>query len=183
MRRTDPRTQTLTCDGLSPAASAQAQETAFEKQRGVSRVEAREGFCQVHIDALGEPLSERRLEVLRAIAGTGVGIDFLKMTPSGISFLVPEDRSAAVETTLTELQVPHTVRGERSIVMIHAVNIRDEEGLIAEIVSSVIANGGQIDHIGDGHDRLLLVLHREQAQRISAEITRVWVRPHPGTRS
>jgi hypothetical protein len=77
---------------------------------------------------------------------------------------------------LQELSVHHSVRGDRSIVMVHAVNIRDEEGLIAEIVSVVIASGAQIDHIGDGYDRVLLVLKTSQAEKISAELSRSWLK-------
>jgi aspartokinase len=174
MRRSSLRTETISCDGQPTSLPIVPQETAFEKQRGVSMVETRDGFCQVHIDDLGLPLAQRRLEVLNAIATAKVGIDFLKMTPSGISFLVPESLSICVEETLQALGVHHSVRGDRSIVMVHAVNIRDEEGLIAGIVSRVIAVGGQIDHIGDGHDRLLLVLHREHAERISADLRQSW---------
>jgi aspartokinase len=141
----------------------------------VSKVETREGFCQVHIDDLGEPLALRRLEVLAAIADAHVGIDFLKMTPSGISFVVPQDLSVIVENTLQQLGVHHSVRGDRSIVLIHAVNIRDEEGLIANIVSRVIGSGSQIDHIGDGHDHLLLVLHQHQAENVSADLRKSWL--------
>jgi aspartokinase len=175
MRRSSPRTETLNCDGLPTNPPPLVHETAFEKQRGVSKVETRQGFCQVHIDDLGEPLEKRRLDVLGAIANANIGIDFLKMTPSGISFLVPQSLSDIVESTLQSLGVHHSVRGDRSIVLVHAVNIRDEEGLIAGIVSRVIGNGGQIDHIGDGHDHLLLVLHRQHAESISADLRRSWL--------
>jgi aspartokinase len=175
MRRSSPRTETLNCDGLPNDPPGPIQETAFEKQRGVSKVETREGFCQVHIDDLGEPLAKRRLDVLGAIAEANVGIDFLKMTPSGISFVVPQTASVTVETTLQELGVHHSVRSDRSIVLVHAVNIRDEEGLIAGIVSRVIGDGGQIDHIGDGHDHLLLVLHRRQAEKVSADLRQTFL--------
>ena len=46
------------------------------------------------------------------------------------------------------------------------MNIRDEEGLLAEVVQEAIALGAQIDHVGDGHDRLLLVVGDVDAARI-----------------
>jgi len=56
--------------------------------------------------------------------------------------------------------------------LVHAVNMRDEEGLIAEIVQSAIASEAQIDHIGDGHDRLLLVASAESVEKITAHFAR-----------
>lgn len=139
-----------------------ARETAFERPRGVSRVETRAGYCQVHVEGLSEPLVTHRLEALAAVAGAGVSIDFLKLTPRGLSFVAPADRAGDIERVLAGAQVAR----DRSIVSVYAVNIRDEEGLLAEIVQEAIALGAQIDHVGDGHDRLLLVVGDADAARI-----------------
>jgi hypothetical protein len=62
------------------------------------------------------------------------------------------------------------VRHDRSIVLVHAVSIRDEEGMIAGIVNTAITNGIRIDHVGDMHDRMLMVVQREDADRLASHI-------------
>lgn len=141
-----------------------ARETAFERPRGVGRVETRAGYCQIHVEGLAEPVVPSRLDALAAVAGTGVSIDFLKLTPRGLSFVAPADRAGDIERVLAGAQVAR----DRSIVSVHAVNIRDEEGLLADILREAIALGTQIDHIGDGHDRLLLVVGDDDAARLQA---------------
>ncbi|MHB8636252.1 MAG: hypothetical protein ACYC96_07245 [Fimbriimonadaceae bacterium] len=140
-----------------------ATETDFEKRRGVSRIEVRDGFAQVHASRIPEPLMEGRLAVLQLVADARVSIDFLKLTPSGLSFLIPDANGPAIDRALKGSDVHATVRPGRSILLVHAVNMRDEEGLIARIVKEVIASGARMDHISDMHDRMLVVVHTEDA--------------------
>jgi len=179
MRRTQPRTETLSCDGSppEPVVISPIQETVFEKQRGLSEVETTHGLCQVHIIDLAQPLMESRLSVLQAIAALEISIDFLKLTPSGMSFVVPQDRSVELEAKFKELGISYNARQDRSVVSVFAVNMRDEEGLVAEIVKNAIGVGAQIDHIGDGHDRLLLVVNRDHAGLIVDHFRQSMVRP------
>ena len=144
-------------------------ETGFEKPRGVSAVETREGYAQVHVSRLAEPLMAERLRVLKAVADAGVSIDFLKLTHSGLSFLVEESRSVEVSHALEPLGVHATIRRGRSVVIVSAVNIRDEEGLIARILQTVIASGVQVDHVSDMHDRILLTVGGGDASRIAEQ--------------
>lgn len=141
------------------------QGTEFEKPRGISKVEVRTGFAQVHVSRLKGNIMDERLRVLKAIADVGISIDFLKITPSGLSFLVPEG-AGDVDAALSPLEVHFSVRNGRSIVLVHAVNIRDEEGLIANIVQTAIATGATIDHVSDMHDRILLVMQHADAERV-----------------
>jgi len=76
-----------------------------------------------------------------------------------------------------ELGISYSARQDRSLVTLFAVNMRDEEGLVAEIVKNAIAVGAQIDHIGDGHDRLLLVTSREHSDLLVDHFRRSLVRP------
>lgn len=152
------------------------QETAFERPRGVSRIEIRDGYAQVHVSQLADPAAER-VCVLRWVADAGVSIDFVKLTPSGFSFVIREDEIGAVRDGLSphlaqnEVSGAHfTIREGRSIVLVHAVNIRDEEGLIAKIVRTAIATSAEVDHIGDMHDRLLLVVRAQDTQRLKDAI-------------
>ena len=145
-------------------------ETEFEKKRGVSNVEVRNGFAQVHVSRIASEVMAERLRVLAAVAAVGVSIDFLKLTPSGLSFLVPEQNADLIDRALTPLGHHYTVRHDRSIVLVYAVSIRDEEGLIAGIVHTAITNGIRIDHVGDMHDRMLMVVQKEDAERLAAHI-------------
>jgi aspartokinase len=141
--------------------------TEFEKPRGISSVEVRPGFAQVHVSRLTGSVMEERIRVLNAIADADISIDFLKITPSGLSFLVPDDRPDEVERALTPIGVHFSVRKDRSILLVHAVNIRDEEGLIAKIIQKAIASGATIDHVSDMHDRMLMVMAQSDAERVA----------------
>lgn len=146
-----------------------SQGTEFEKPRGVSHVEVRHGFAQVHVSSITGSLTAERLNVLKAVSDAGISIDFLKLTQSGLSFLVPEDCSSKVENALKPLELQFTVTPQRSIVLVHAVNMRDEEGLIAAIIRDTISSGARISHVGDMHDRVLLVVDAPEAERLAGQ--------------
>lgn len=146
-------------------------ETEFEKKRGVSNVEVRHGFAQVHVSRFTCDVMRERLKVLDAVASVGISIDFLKLTPSGMSFVVPEQNGNVVDKALQPLGIHFTVRHDRSIVLVHAVSIRDEEGMIAGIVQTAIKNGIRIDHVGDMHDRMLLVVQKADADRLAGHLS------------
>ena len=112
---------------------------------------------------------EGRLRVLQAVAEAQISIDFLKLTENGLAFIVPESIAGEVEKTLTSTGVRHRVWSGLSTVLVHAVNMRDEEGLIAGIVQQAVSGGGRLSHIGDMHDRLLLVVETEGADRIAEQ--------------
>lgn len=139
-------------------------ELDFEKQRGISSVEIRTGFAQVHISDLPEPVRTSRLDALRKVASAGVSIDFLKLTPYGVSFLVAEGEVPKLETAMSGNTV--TISPGMGVVMVHAVNMRDEDGLVASIVSHAIGSGARIEHLGDMHDRLLIVSDLAGSERI-----------------
>lgn len=138
--------------------------TDFEKPRGISRVEVRNGYAQVQVTGLAGSLAAERLSVLRAIAEAGIGIDFVKLTSAGIAFVVAEEDASRVDEALNSISVDFTIAHDRCIVLVYAVNVRDEEGLIAGIVRRVIASGVRIDHLGDMHDRILLVMDAADAR-------------------
>lgn len=139
-------------------------ETGFEKLRGISGIEVREGYAQVHVSRLHQPIYESRLNVLRALASAELSLDFLKFTPSGLSCLIPESGATNAEKALNSLNVHFSVRLGRSVLLVHAVNMRDEEGLISQIVMLALNSGARIEHVSDTHDRVLLVVHSEDIQ-------------------
>lgn len=150
------------------AESAPVGETQFERPRGVDRVEVKPGYVSVHVD-LASPAD--RLPVLRSVAGQGVSIDFLKLEPNGLSFVVAAGLRDQTVAGLEAIGATFEVRDGRCVVLVHAANMRDEEGLIPRVVSEFIAAGVPMDHLGDMHDRLLVVTTEGAAQRAVASLT------------
>lgn len=168
MKKTNYVTEEPLGCGPSPRkADVQHKETPFERRRGVSRVESRHGFSQIHVTNLTGNVTEGRLKVLKAVSAVDTSIDFLKFTPTGLSFLVEGARTAQVKEALDACGVENLVREGRSIVLVFAVNMRDEEGLIASIMKTAIASGVQVDHVGDGHDRMLMVVQTGDANTLA----------------
>lgn len=139
-------------------------ETEFEKARGINRIEIREGYVGVLVVNLVEPLMAKRLEVLGSVKDSGISMDFLKFTGDGLSFLIKEGDFGLVKKAFESVGVDSVLRPDESLLVVHAVNMRDEEGLVARVVSEVIATGGRIDHLGDMHDRLMMVMSRADAE-------------------
>ena len=109
---------------MSDAPPSHIAETAFEKRRGINSVESRPGFAQVHISKLGQPLMERRLQVLGAVADGGISIDFLKLTQTGLSFVVPEESAGSVSGALSALDV-HGNESAGSLISEHVHIVRE----------------------------------------------------------
>lgn len=146
-------------------------ETEFEKRRGISRVEVREGYAQVHVNDLPQPVVSGRLDILRDVSGAGISLDFMKFTPDGMSFLVRESDGQKVEDCLKNRKsISVSVEKGKDVVMVHAVNMRDEEGLIASIVLQAIGCGASIGHVSDMHDRVLIVVPKQDSQRLKEQL-------------
>jgi aspartokinase len=142
------------------------QETAFEKRRGVNTIEVRTGYGQANLSEMKAPLAESRVKALDAVAKAGISIDFLKMTQDGISFLVKNQDIQKLRSTLETLAVSHAISESQSVVLIHAVSIRDEEGLVARILQIAIASGARVHHTSDMHDKVLLVVDSARAETL-----------------
>ncbi len=142
------------------------QETEFERRRGISRLEVREGLSQAQIQCLGQPIGERRLTVLQHVAEAGISIDFLKLTPSGLSFLVTDQDASKLESLLATQDCMADIQRGRHVVSVYAVNMRDEAGLIAGIISEAIQSGSELGHMTDMHDRMLIVISSEESPRL-----------------
>jgi aspartokinase len=147
----------------------------FEIRPGVNKVEVRHGQAQAHIFDLPNPVMDERLRVLKAVADAAINIDFLKLTTNGLAFIVDESDEKRVKETLDTAGVKSEVWAGVSIVLVHAVNMRDEEGLIAGIVKQAIDSGGKVTHIGDMHDRLLLVVDTESADRMAEQFRKTLI--------
>ncbi len=149
------------------AANTAHAETDFEKRRGISHLDLRTGLAQVHVGGLGNDPTQGRIRVLKQVGEAGVSIDFLKLTPTGLSFVIPAERVEPLRSALERAGALHSVDEDRAILLVHAVNMRDEEGMIAAILAKAIGSGITIDHASDMHDRMLLVLRRDDAHRLA----------------
>lgn len=145
-------------------------ETEFEKPRGINRVEIRRGYCTVHVKSLEGEINAARVTVLKTIADAQISIDFLKLTQGGLSFVAPESLQSEVAKVLGAAGTQFETKSGRCIVLTYAANMRDEEGLIARVVSEVIGTGVEIDHLGDMHDRVLMVMDADDGERVARHI-------------
>jgi aspartokinase len=161
---TDPASAPFRRELARPEDNESTGETLFERPRGVDKVELQHGYTTIHAGPLPEPVAASRLELLRSVAAQGVSIDFLKIDGASLSFVLPEAARASCEAALA--QFPYRATPGRCVVLVHAPNMRDEEGLIARILSRVIATGARIDHVGDMHDRVLVVVSEEDGNAI-----------------
>jgi len=118
---------------------------------------------------------DARLRVLKAVADANISIDFLKLTENGLSFIMSDADKDAVNDTLKAAGVQFSILESVSVVLVHAVNMRDEEGLIAGIVQQAISSGAKVSHIGDMHDRLLLVVESKDADKLAAQFRRTFL--------
>ncbi len=146
-------------------------ETEFERPRGVSDIQVRDGYSNVRAWGLESPLQASRIRVLAEVAEQSISLDFLKFTPDGLSFVVPDSDQSGVEEAMRRAGVQYETKGGRSVVLAHAVNMRDEEGLIARLVSRAIASGTSIDHMGDMHDRVLFVVSKDDVAKLEECLT------------
>ena len=149
--------------GLTSVLSSNHQETVFEKRRGVSALEIRQGYASVHLDHLEGHLIEERIKILEIVAGEHLSIHFLKLTLSGLAFVIQESDIVKIQDALHPYKKDLMIYPDRSMVLVYAVNMRDEEGLIAKIVSIAIANQIKMNHLSDRHDRLLILTDVRQA--------------------
>ena len=141
----------------------------------MNRVEIRRGYASVRVSGLEPDVAYGRLAVLKAVAEAGASVDFLKLTSSGMSFVIAESESDALRLILASADGQAEVNPGRAVLIAYAVNMRDEEGLVAKIVSRIIASGASIEHMGDMHDRLLVVLDASEAELAKAELERAFL--------
>jgi len=142
-------------------------EKSFERRRGISDIVLIDGYAQAHVSNFVLPIHPSRLLVLEQVKDAQIQIQLLKLTPSGLRFLVREEAAETLKEILEKTGHDYSIRVGRSIVEIHAVNMRDEEGLIARVVASAIASGATMEHIGDMHDRLFITASDEDAKKIA----------------
>ena len=91
-------------------------ETEFEKTRGINSVEVRRGLASAYLSGLAEPAMESRLAALDAIEAAGISVDFLKLSPGAMSFLIDESDQEKLRNALTEVGISFELVSDRCVV-------------------------------------------------------------------
>lgn len=140
--------------------------TSIETARGISGVEVSNGHALIVVSGMNEEDSPRRmLEALRALKDADCSIDFLKISGTGFSFIVPEGGSEAATTALRAAGFEADALAGRSIITVRAPNIRDESGLVARIAQLVVRSGATIEQVGDMHSSVQVVVETPKADK------------------
>ncbi|MBS1701566.1 MAG: aspartate kinase [Armatimonadetes bacterium] len=152
---------------LRGAGGQPSTGTEFEVRKGISKMTLEPGFALVHISRIPpEQLHTERLRILRMLADSGVSAKFPKLTGTGISLTIFENRADDVEKILETCGQYFSVKRGRSVLTIYAPNIREEEGLMSRIIGHAITAGVHIDHIGDMHDQTTMVIEAGSAEKL-----------------
>lgn len=147
-------------------------QTDFEKHRGLHGVEIRERYANVFVP-LSMSDSKAKLKALGAIRKAQISIDFLKLAGGGISFVCTLSNADSIEQCLKDAGFKPKIIRDRCVLIAYGANMRDQEGLIAKIVSILAAGTDEIDHLGDMHDRVLAVVPKDQAQELAQTLNRL----------
>jgi aspartokinase len=145
-----------------------ASETQFERPRGIDNIEVVRGYARAEVSDLSEPLIDSRIDVLKALED--VSLNFVKFTQTGLSFVCKADFADKAEAALQAAGFKFDIQRDRCIVTAHAVNMRDDAGLIAKVISAAIASGANTDQFGDNHDRVMIACDNDSAERISKHL-------------
>lgn len=141
----------------------------FEAPRGVSEVEVRHGFAQIHVPVGQHDLTLKRLRALQVLAEAGISHKYLQLSQNGLSLIITEAQSPETEDALKKAGIKFELHKCRSIILVRAIGLWDESGTIASIVAAAVTAGVQVDHVGDMHDRMYLVVKGEVAEDTAAK--------------
>lgn len=145
--------------------------TSIETARGISNVEVSNGHALVVASGLSEEdSSPRMLDALRALKDADCSIDFLKISSSGFSFIVPEAGAEAATSALRSAGFSAEALAGRAIITVRAPNIRDESGLVARIAQLVVRSGATIEQVGDMHSSVQVVVETPKAEKAAAAL-------------
>ncbi len=140
-------------------------QTPIDTPRGVQDVDLEEGYALVEVRGLPPwETSARRREALKAVESAGISIDLFKITHDGFSFVVPDSLAEKTHDALCQVGFQPNVLSDQAILLVATPNVRDADGLLARICSEVIMAGAEIQHLGDMHTGVMIVLKRKEAE-------------------
>ena len=138
-------------------------EQRFELPRGVREIEVRHGFAQVHVRVSGD-LAAQRIEILRLLADAGISHKYLKLTIDGLAFIITDAQVEETKAALSKANAKFELNLGRSVILVHAIGMREEPGMLAKILQAATAAGVSPDHIGDMHDKMFMVVRTDSLQ-------------------
>jgi len=145
--------------------------TSFERRRGVNAVRLRHGLGHIQVTGLPRAtLMNARIVALESLERAGVGIDFLKLTSDGFTFVLADSECEKALHALRKDGYAGTSTTGRASISVHCVNIRDEAGIVAKIAETATASGARIEQVGDSHDCILLVVEASAAEKAAAAL-------------
>jgi aspartokinase len=149
-------------------------DNQFEAPRGVTEVSVSPGFAQVKIHVGRQDVVAARIEALRVLAEAGISHKYLQLTPEGLALIIRDDQVFKTKEALAAAKVNFELNEKRSLVLVSAPGIWEEKGVIASIMEAAIRSGVEVDHVGDMHDRMYMVIAGdvavEAADRFRAQL-------------
>jgi aspartate kinase len=145
-------------------------QTSFETERGISSVAVSHGFSLVIVSGISELEPKRRLDAFRILKDANVSLDFLKLSPTGFTFILAEsDAEKAVGKLCEEGFEANCIPG-RTIITVNAANIRDENGLVARIAQTIVRSNATIEQVGDMHSSVQVVVDQKISGAVEAAL-------------
>ena len=144
----------------------------FEAPLGVSEIKVRHGFAQIYVSVGKHDVATKRIEVLRILAEAEISHKYLQLTQDGLALIITEAQVPETEKALQDAGVKYELNPGRSIVLVKANGLWEEKGMIASVVEAAIATGVQVDHVGDMHDRMYMVVKGEVAEETAEKFRR-----------
>ena len=140
--------------------------TRFEKERGVTDVRVTPGIAHV---ALTLAPSER-LPALRALAGDGVAVFFVKLTQEGITFAVRQPQTEGCRDVLEREARVFFLQEGLALVSVVAGAMRDLSGVMADVYDTLLGIGVGIRQTGDSYDAVHVLVDGAQAEAARAAL-------------
>lgn len=140
-------------------------QTTLETARGISSVETAGGLSLVVVSGVADDEDRKRLlEAMRVLRDADLSLDFLKIAPHGFSFVLSRKEAERAVYALCEAGFEARALHDRTVIVVNAPNIRDESGLVARIAQLVSQAGATIEHVGDMHSSVHVVVESAKAE-------------------
>lgn len=146
-------------EGMRPI---RARRVGFEKERGVLSIEAETGRSFVLVDLSGQGAgASSALQVLSPLAEGGLPIQFLRIHPDCLSFVVAQADLPRVRETLAEAGVPFEASESCAVITVVAPNMRSIPGLMARMGETLFGRAVGVYQMADSHSSVSCVIADE----------------------
>lgn len=156
----------MTVEAAEQRRSASQARVAFEKERGVTAVNAKGpyAFLSVAPRNTGEAPSAQHLTIYHLLSEGGVSINLVKLHEDGLSFVVDERELAEAQSLLAGAGFETTVTPSVSMVSVYAAGMRGLSGVMARISDALLRTGIRMVQTGDGPDTVFCLVESARAE-------------------